>query len=468
MKIPAYLSVFTLSLGVLAPFLQAQNLVPNPGFEEYTQRPCSGRIEPPDNIGNYLNGWYAPTLGSTDIFTSDSSTLTTCTNDVYTRNYTVPHGGKYQVGVFTSARPGAGREYREYIQVQLLRPLMVGKIYYAEMYVSPLRNSVVNSNNMGMHFSLEPDVLQEALPDIGNPLLRQPQVNQTAVIAGINSWHKVSGCFVADKPYRYLTLGNFFSDAQTKFSPTAYDQPTDRVGAYYFIDDVVVAEAGSGRLAPSLTLRTDTTLCPGQSWTIAFADTVGVRYRWQDGLDASAYTISRSGTYRVTANAGLCQSSDSVRVLVEAPVTLPADTAICQGESLFLTARHPSQAFLWNDGSRDSTLTVTQTGVYWVRASSQRCFLGDTIQVDVLECPGMVPNVFTPNGDGRNDAFVIENIEQRPWRMTVYNRWGQIVYQTAFYRNDWKGSGLPAGTYYYQLSSAELKRELKGWVELLR
>ncbi|MFN3528385.1 MAG: gliding motility-associated C-terminal domain-containing protein [Bacteroidia bacterium] len=72
-----------------------------------------------------------------------------------------------------------------------------------------------------------------------------------------------------------------------------------------------------------------------------------------------------------------------------------------------------------------------------------------------FEVPGReveIPNVITPNGDGLNDVFVIQNLEYYPGsRLQIFNRWGQELYNSMDYRNDWSGEGLESGNYYYQL-----------------
>ena len=77
-----------------------------------------------------------------------------------------------------------------------------------------------------------------------------------------------------------------------------------------------------------------------------------------------------------------------------------------------------------------------------------------------------VPNIITPNGDDKNETFV-PRFSCQPAELKVFDRWGKEVYQTAAYRNDWRGENLPDGTYYYHLRDAA-GRTLKGWVQINR
>ena len=82
-----------------------------------------------------------------------------------------------------------------------------------------------------------------------------------------------------------------------------------------------------------------------------------------------------------------------------------------------------------------------------------------------------IPNTITPNGDGRNDYFKIPGIQRYPGSvLTVYNRWGNLIYQNKNYDNTWDGGGLSEGVYYYilELKTPTGTRLLKGWIELLR
>jgi gliding motility-associated-like protein len=68
----------------------------------------------------------------------------------------------------------------------------------------------------------------------------------------------------------------------------------------------------------------------------------------------------------------------------------------------------------------------------------------------------IIPNVITPNGDGRNDQFVIRNLLLYNSRaIVIKNRWGRTVYESTNYNNDWDGSNVPDGVYYGILSILE-------------
>jgi gliding motility-associated-like protein len=104
-----------------------------------------------------------------------------------------------------------------------------------------------------------------------------------------------------------------------------------------------------------------------------------------------------------------------------------------------------------------------------VIATNGDCEVRDTISItvngsDSPECRNneiVVPRGFSPNGDGTADFFIIENLNGRNAQLEIFNRWGQKVYESDDYQNNWDGTAntgvvllgeqLPEGTYYYQL-----------------
>ena len=91
----------------------------------------------------------------------------------------------------------------------------------------------------------------------------------------------------------------------------------------------------------------------------------------------------------------------------------------------------------------------------------------------------IVPQGFSPNGDGVNDVLIIENMELYPEnKITIFNRWGNIVFEKENYNNDWDGisnnsltvgsASLPVGTYFYIVEVKGKSKPLSGYIYLNR
>lgn len=131
----------------------------------------------------------------------------------------------------------------------------------------------------------------------------------------------------------------------------------------------------------------------------------------------------------------------------------------------------------------DCSVTYNAGDIYCERVDSFTyvvCNLNgcDTATVCVfLECTDIVIfNAVSPNGDGTNDEFFIAGIEDYPNSvLKIYNRWGNLVYQTVGYQNDWEGTfngkrELPDGTYFYilELRDPQDERVFQGYLEIYR
>jgi gliding motility-associated-like protein len=83
--------------------------------------------------------------------------------------------------------------------------------------------------------------------------------------------------------------------------------------------------------------------------------------------------------------------------------------------------------------------------------------------------PLFIPNVITPNGDKKNDFWVIENLELYPQHQVfIYNRSGKEIYRTNAYRQDWNSEGLTNGMYYYLIRTRRNNQSFKGWLHVIR
>ena len=462
--------LFTLVCLLVASRVSAQNLVPNPSFEDVLQPLCS-YILPGENLSEFVREWRSPTGGTTDFWTS-TATFPGCSRNI--RNSSLlPRTGTTCIGMYmasvnlnTLANVATVRPYREYAQVKLRQPLVKGKVYYAEMYISLLDRSALAANNMGMLFTTTPVQRDEDVNSRGGIMFYNPQVNNPNPLSNSGRWYKVSGCFVADDAHQYLTLGNFFSETATTFLVA---NRASNLDPYYLIDDVFVGDPENA--LPAVTLGRDTVLCGNQSLTYRFPTVSGIAYRWQDGAASSSYTVTKSGQYivRATTSSAQCELIDTVQVRIEPLVKLAADTVFCADEPITIKPKGSGIMNLeWSDGSRDSLLRISQSGTFWVRRISDKCPSADTLVAQAVGCPGTVPNVFTPNGDGVNDTFLIPGLNALLWHMTICNRWGGVVYEANPYPNNWDGGGLPAGVYYFRLDTPVFGRNYKGTITIFR
>jgi hypothetical protein len=90
------------------------------------------------------------------------------------------------------------------------------------------------------------------------------------------------------------------------------------------------------------------------------------------------------------------------------------------------------------------------------------------VSLPVVEVqPAVLPNIITPNGDKLNETFA-PRIGGCPGRLQVFSRWGQKVFDSPVYHDEWGGAGLPAGMYYYLLGGNDGTARMKGWVEIVR
>ena len=130
-----------------------------------------------------------------------------------------------------------------------------------------------------------------------------------------------------------------------------------------------------------------------------------------------------------------------------------------------LTAATDSNVVFTNEtGSMyvDDVLTTTIVVV------TDECGLSDQATVDVDICEMIIPNVFTPNGDNKNDEFQIQCLECYAGSdLRITNRWGNEVYSSTDYTGQWDGEGCPDGTYYYQFDRSDGQR-FTGSVQILR
>lgn len=79
----------------------------------------------------------------------------------------------------------------------------------------------------------------------------------------------------------------------------------------------------------------------------------------------------------------------------------------------------------------------------------------------------VIPNVVTPNGDGKNDTFLLDKSLHNS-AIAIYNRWGKEIYSNEHFSNNWDPSALSTGTYYYTLVHQCLPKPYQGWIQVIK
>ncbi|MGC1242650.1 MAG: PKD domain-containing protein [Chryseosolibacter sp.] len=136
--------------------------------------------------------------------------------------------------------------------------------------------------------------------------------------------------------------------------------------------------------------------------------------------------------------------------------------------------------FDFGDGTTSDLLEdehfYEKDGVYNIRLVTQRefCIYETAVAIPVFEM--FIPNVITPGQPMHNDVFTIrygagEGVTPAAYgfnvSLSIYNRWGRLVYQTDNYQFDWSGEGLAAGIYYYEVF-IDGHATCKSWLHLVK
>jgi gliding motility-associated-like protein len=147
---------------------------------------------------------------------------------------------------------------------------------------------------------------------------------------------------------------------------------------------------------------------------------------------------------------------------------------ICPGDKIVLDPGVFDE-YQWQDGSVQATFSASEPGIYVVTVFNQCGSARDEVRLTEGACTPYFPGAFTPNGDLLNDEFKILNAGAvQQFRLVVYNRFGQRVFETTNPSKGWNGmsNGIPcdAGTFvwvcHFSISGETQFR--KGTVTLLR
>lgn len=255
----------------------------------------------------------------------------------------------------------------------------------------------------------------------------------------------------------------------------------------------------SNTTPPNLTASGGTLACGAPSTSLLSGSTnTNVTYAWTGPTPGSILsatnvpgpTVNTPGDYTVTATdpATGC-STTSVVTVVQPPITAafitnPA-TGVAPLDVNFTNQSTGATGYTWVFGNGNGSTAVNPSttyldpGTYVVTLVATAGSCHDTAQVTIVVDPAFsiqIPNVFTPNGDNKNDVFYIKSTGVKDLSMTIFNRWGEKMYDGSGAQASWNGQSAsgakaPDGTYFFLVKATGFdgkEVEKQGTVSLYR
>ncbi|MBK9730041.1 MAG: PKD domain-containing protein [Chitinophagaceae bacterium] len=351
---------FTCCFGIVCKS-EAQNLVPNPGFESFTTCPVGF-----SEFNGHVSNWINPSIASPDYMNACANPFPAGVPENGT-GYQLAHGGNAYVGCYLSG----GGIYMEYVQVQLAATLEAGKTYQFKMYTVLHNNSNKATDDVGAYISVAAPTSTGTGYLSGYP---EPQITNPSgsVITDTLNWQLVSGTYTATGGENYLTIGHFKPDAQTIYLSLPYGSQ----GAYYYFDDISLEPMQSVGFNAS-----DTSVC--EKFCIDFTDQstndpVSWLWNFPGGTPSSSslqnpfqVCYQEPGVFDVTLITTNANGSDTLTLTDYVTVhSTPPIPAILQDGFTLTCSSAFSYQWQFNavdiPGATDQTYVVTQSGTYTV------------------------------------------------------------------------------------------------------
>ncbi|MEO8589020.1 MAG: choice-of-anchor L domain-containing protein [Flavobacteriales bacterium] len=211
-------------------------------------------------------------------------------------------------------------------------------------------------------------------------------------------------------------------------------------------------------------------------------------FTWNTGANTEDLTGLTAGDYSVTiSDANGCSFNNTWTITESTPIVPDASVYVhangynissYQGSdgsiTLNVSGGTSPYTYSWSNGSSSSDLSGLAAGSYTVTVTDANgCSTSLTFEL-TQPTDLVLPTGYTPNGDGANDAFVIQGLDIYPSNtFVVLNRWGNVVYDRLNYTNDWRGENsqneeLPNGTYFVILNVNNGERVIQSYVDLRR
>ncbi|MEQ1745028.1 MAG: T9SS type B sorting domain-containing protein [Saprospiraceae bacterium] len=300
-----------------------------------------------------------------------------------------------------------------------------------------------------------------------------------------------AGCHTTDATFQTIT-----QPLPIRVRTPAFTSASGGVASNYTIEqsttllDSVLCQAAAPALVCDFSVQPGCFGTPIQFTNESSAGVTGFSWDFDDPASGSANTsvlpnpthvFSAEGSYdvRLEVTNGCQTASVTLPVAAAGPptVSLGPDTVFCSGETLLLDVGIAGATYEWNTGATSQTLTVSDSGLYIVKVFDGLCTGTDSVFVRENACDLLnIPNAFTPDGDGNNDAWKpIIGSDYTVRLVRIYSRWGEEVFTSTDTSFAWNGThngeNAPSDVYVFYLelnSKDQTVVARKGDITLLR
>jgi gliding motility-associated-like protein len=388
--------------------LLGQNLVPDPGFEIRTVADSSLTVIDTGITAINLNVFYqSPKLlthwSVPSFATSGIRDIRNSPNGTWQGNNQTPYEGSImgyiRIYNYATNQFGTFAESRSYLQTQLSDSLKAGNLYKVSFFVQMVINnaapfrSVFASSSIGIHLSNN-RLTQFVRPFKGDSTVINviPQITNhpDSFYSDTTKWYKICGLYRALGGEQWLTVGNFYDDANTKLRLIRQGLPST-IGdddSHYFIDNFSVEEVKL--IQPTIKTR-DTVVCANVPFSKTLRATKGASsYLWSNNSTADSLMVTTPGKYWLNADFGCGIESDTftIRTFPLLPLELGSNQAVCSGtDSVLLTAPLGFSSYRWSNGDTSNQTWVKNSGSYSIIASYPCDTLKDTVSVTFYPIP---------------------------------------------------------------------------------
>ncbi|MBI2258028.1 MAG: gliding motility-associated C-terminal domain-containing protein [Flavobacteriia bacterium] len=292
-------------------------------------------------------------------------------------------------------------------------------------------------------------------------------------------------------PYDFLWSNNSISEDLTSIPEGNYQLTLTDANLCTQTISVTITQPDSALL---LNTTVSDLMCFGDSIAWINLQVLGgtptFTYLWSNGETTQNLTQLQAGSYSVTVtDANGCVKTTNVDVSqISSPVSLSANsTPTCEGKSegsvsVSAIGSSPPYTYIWNNGSTDSSQIGLSIGTYSVNVTDQAgCQSNISVSVAQPEnnegCIAIeMPNVFTPDNDGKNDFFgPVKAFNIKEYHVTITNRWGNSIYEADGYSPGWDGKSngkeIHDGVYFYIVDYVDVFGEggrLQGYIHLVK